>query len=89
MWEWLATQAQSASPFVATFCLVACVVLWRKLNEKDAIINAFRESFFEAMTAAAVAMEKGSSAAMMLGSEIKNVRSEVQGLRSEVNRRRR
>lgn len=28
MWEWLQQQAQSASPFIATFCLLATAASW-------------------------------------------------------------
>jgi len=31
MAEWLLTQAQSASPFVAVFCLGVCWLLWRHI----------------------------------------------------------
>ena len=62
MWDWLGTQAQSASPFVAVFCLMMLGVcgavitkLWRQhLDDHQALLTVSRSST-EANTAVALA----------------------------------
>ena len=58
MWDWLWQQAQTASPFVAAFCLAGMLVLFRLHIRDQATILSMMKSQSEAMIATAVAMEK-------------------------------
>lgn len=55
--DWLLQQAQTASPFVAVFCLMALGVLYRQHIKDQATIIAMAKSAGEAITKSAVAIE--------------------------------
>lgn len=55
--EWLWQQAQTASPFVAAFCLGAATLLWRQHVRDQATIISMSKSAGDAITKSAVAME--------------------------------
>lgn len=59
--EWLLSQAQTASPFVAFFCLGACSLLWRQHIKDQRTIASITLSVTRAMIASARAMEKLSA----------------------------
>ena len=68
--EWLLAQAQSASPFIATFCMVmlglaarVLWVLWRQhlLDVKE--IKGLNGAYTKAMTASARALERIAASA--------------------------
>lgn len=68
MWEWLGTQAQTASPFVAVFCLIvvgalSSVVakLWNRHIKDQEIIVSISKSSSDANNAVALALERSSS----------------------------
>jgi len=60
--DWLLQQAQTASPFVAVFCLTACAVLYRQHIRDQITILSMAKSQGEAMTSTAVALERMVSA---------------------------
>lgn len=60
--DWLLQQAQTASPFIATFCLMALVAVIRQMqNERRDHRNA-EQAFTEASMANALAHEKQAAA---------------------------
>jgi hypothetical protein len=56
--EWLLTQAQTAGPFVAVFCLGVAAILWRQHIKDQRTIASMGSSMTRALTASARAMEK-------------------------------
>lgn len=56
--DWLLSQAQTASPFVAVFCLGACGVLWHTHIKDQRTILSMASSMTRALLASARAMEK-------------------------------
>ena len=68
MWDWLTSQAQTASPFIATFCLLlltgsARVIqqLYRANEKKQEVIIAITQASVQANSAVALAIEWSSS----------------------------
>ncbi len=88
MWEWLTSQAQSASPFVAVFCLLGLATLWRENLKKEKTILSLTQSFGAAMTSVAVALEKGTAATQALTQETRDTRTDIQNLRIVMGERR-
>lgn len=84
MWEWLTSQAQSASPFVAVFCLLGLATLWRENLKKEKTILSLTQSFGAAMTSIAVALEKGTAATQAQTEETRALRTDVNNLRVAV-----
>ena len=72
MWDWLGTQAQSASPFVAVFCLLMLGIcgtvirkLWQQhLSDHQALLAVSRAST-EANTAVALAIERSTNTTVL------------------------
>ncbi len=56
--DWLLTQAQTAGPFVAVFCLGVAGLLWRQHLRDLRTIASMGSSMNRALTASARAMEK-------------------------------
>lgn len=69
--NWLMTQAQQASPFIAVFCLsalgVVTSVLWRTHVKDTKTILEMSRSYGEAMNATSLAMERLTSAVVNNG----------------------
>lgn len=65
--EWLLAQAQTASPFVAVFCLVVSGlgfrVLWKQHQLDLKEIKGLNSAYTKAMTATARALERIASSA--------------------------
>lgn len=79
MWDWLGTQAQSASPFVAVFCLVAVGVLvgvirklWIQHIEDHEAIMSISKASNEANSAVALAIEKSTGTTILAISGLKD-----------------
>lgn len=79
MWEWLGVQAQSASPFVAVFCMMMLGVcgaiitnLWKQhIEDHQALLTVSRAST-EANNAVALAIERSSSASAIAIERLSN-----------------
>ncbi len=67
MWEWLGTQAQTASPFVAVFCLFVMAVLaraitklWDRHLKDQETIATISQASSAASNAVALALERST-----------------------------
>lgn len=60
--DWLLQQAQTASPFIATFCLLALVVTLRQMKSERDVHREAERAFTEASMANALANEKQAAA---------------------------
>lgn len=72
MWEWLGTQAQNASPFVAVFCLfmlglagTVIAKLWRQHLEDHAALLTVSKASTDANNAVALAIERSTSTTIL------------------------
>lgn len=69
--DWLTSQAQQASPFIAVFCLsmltIVTGVLWRTHVRDQKTILEMSKAYGEALVSSAVAMERLTSAVINRG----------------------
>lgn len=71
--DWLLQQANTASPFIATFCLLALVAVIRQMqNERRDHRNA-EQAFTEASMANALAHEKQAAATAQTAATLNTV----------------
>lgn len=85
VWEWLGTQAQTASPFVAVFCLLMLAIcggvigkLWKQHVADHETLLTVSQSAIQANTAVALAIERSTSTTIVaierLGAQLGNGR---------------
>ena len=86
MWEWLGTQAQTASPFVSVFCLVivgalARVIskLWERHLRDQETIATISQASSAASNAVALALERSTL----------STKAAIESLTAAINSRRR
>jgi hypothetical protein len=72
--NWLFEQARTASPFVAVFCLLAVVVMWRQHRRDQDDIRELNRAFLRAMTATAAAQGKVARNLATLAANVRNQR---------------
>ena len=79
MWDWLGAQAQTASPFVAVFCLfmlggagLVISKLWRQHLDDHLAIVAISKANTEANSAVAIAIERSTSTTILAIAQLKD-----------------
>lgn len=71
--DWLLQQANTASPFIATFCLLALIVVVRQMQSERSEHRKAEQAFTETNLANAVAMEKQAAATAQVADTLNTV----------------